>query len=361
MFALLPLLSSGTPPQDNPYVYFDWVDLGLPSGLYWASANIVNYGSSRTYLACGETSAKDYYSWSTYTWPSEDNLINPPAYEGEGDYSSYLGMGSRVPTEEEWKELRQYCDWKYVNAGDYNGWLVFSRVNDNFIFLPLGGYKTEDTVHFAKTQGYYATSTIAKDDDRFARYVFLTNKKVDFFKIPRYCGLLVRPVCDSEILFDYLLNSGKLSGYMSIEDGTYLRGGIFETFYNFTFTNIRNENEYAERGQEIPEDFIEDVIPYPFAPLEPKFQGGDEKKFLNWLYQELLKSEKAKTAKCKFIILFKVDTDGSVIEASVLHGINQDINQEVVRIISSSPRWTPGGFKHRRAPVLYILPFRYRI
>lgn len=46
------------------------VDLGLPSGLYWASCNVgaaypQGYGD---YYAWGETESKDYYGWTTYKY-----------------------------------------------------------------------------------------------------------------------------------------------------------------------------------------------------------------------------------------------------------------------------------------------------
>ena len=46
----------------------EWVDLGLPSGLLWASCNVgatapEEYGD---YIAWGETMPKDTYNWNTY-------------------------------------------------------------------------------------------------------------------------------------------------------------------------------------------------------------------------------------------------------------------------------------------------------
>ena len=49
---------------------YEWIDLGLPSGLKWATCNVgaktpEEYGD---YFAWGETEPKDYYDWSTYKW-----------------------------------------------------------------------------------------------------------------------------------------------------------------------------------------------------------------------------------------------------------------------------------------------------
>ena len=47
-----------------------WVDLGLPSGLQWATCNVgasspEDYGD---YFAWGETTPKSIYNWSTYRY-----------------------------------------------------------------------------------------------------------------------------------------------------------------------------------------------------------------------------------------------------------------------------------------------------
>ena len=47
-----------------------WVDLGLPSGLKWATCNVgastpKGYGD---YFAWGETESKQTYSWKNYKW-----------------------------------------------------------------------------------------------------------------------------------------------------------------------------------------------------------------------------------------------------------------------------------------------------
>ena len=50
--------------------YHDYVDLGLPSGILWATCNVgaftpEDYGD---YFAWGETQPKDMYNWSTYQY-----------------------------------------------------------------------------------------------------------------------------------------------------------------------------------------------------------------------------------------------------------------------------------------------------
>ena len=60
---------------DNRHEY---VDLGLPSGLKWATCNVgadnsEDYGS---YFAWGESNVKSIYDWSTYKWGTGMNQLN---------------------------------------------------------------------------------------------------------------------------------------------------------------------------------------------------------------------------------------------------------------------------------------------
>ena len=48
----------------------EYVDLGLPSGVLWATCNVgaSNPEECGCYYAWGETVEKANYSWSTYKW-----------------------------------------------------------------------------------------------------------------------------------------------------------------------------------------------------------------------------------------------------------------------------------------------------
>lgn len=104
------------PPQP------DWVDLGLPSGLLWASRNVgantqEEYGD---YFAWGETQPKTEYAWFTYRFCSNGDYHQLTKYCGvitntdtilqpEDDAATVnWGGGARIPTKAEWTELLTY-------------------------------------------------------------------------------------------------------------------------------------------------------------------------------------------------------------------------------------------------------------
>ena len=105
----------------------EYVDLGLPSGLKWATCNVgadspEKYGD---YFAWGETKAKSCYDWSTYKWCNGSNSTltkyntnseygtdpdNKTVLEPEDDAAYVnLGGGWRMPTQGDWQELKDKC------------------------------------------------------------------------------------------------------------------------------------------------------------------------------------------------------------------------------------------------------------
>lgn len=130
------------------------VDLGLPSGVKWASFNLgaaapEGYGD---YYAWGETTPKEDYSWATYkfelgadsmgpfskyvTISSYGTTDNKTVLDPEDDAASiYWGDGWRIPTDAEWTELRDNCTWTWTTEKGINGRRVISNVNENSIFF----------------------------------------------------------------------------------------------------------------------------------------------------------------------------------------------------------------------------------
>ena len=155
----------------------DWVDLGLPSGLLWATRNVgatspEDYGD---YFAWGETSPKDFYDWSTYSYCYEgqsnqltkycdeywgyngfaDNLtiLQPGDDAATANYSG----GARTPTTEEWGELMHYTTDSWTTQNGVNGRL-FTATNGNSIFLPATGWRSNSSLSGDGSYGLYWSS-----------------------------------------------------------------------------------------------------------------------------------------------------------------------------------------------------------
>ena len=166
----------------TPNEAYEYVDLGLPSGLLWATCNVganapEEYGD---YFAWGETQPKDTYNWSTYQYCNgsgytlikycnnsnygyigfTDNLTTLQP-EDEAATANW-GADWRMPTKEEWQELynNTTCTWTTQNG--VNGRL-FTASNGNTLFLPAAGYRFGSSLDETGLYGYYWSSSLYTD------------------------------------------------------------------------------------------------------------------------------------------------------------------------------------------------------
>ena len=192
---------------ENGYGY---VDMGL--SVKWATCNIGSeapetYGQ---YFAWGEVKEKDEYSWNTYQWcnvidttltkycvSSKYGIIDDiVTLEKEDDAASVNWGGKwRMPTDEEWTELRSECDWYRITLNSINGFKVISKKNGNSIFLPAAGIKLDRTLQNAGTVGCYSSSTLYVNLSLYAHCIYFNTIVSDNYN-GRYGGQVVRPVCE---------------------------------------------------------------------------------------------------------------------------------------------------------------------
>lgn len=175
----------------------EFVDLGLPSGLKWASCNIganepYEYGS---YYAWGEISTKSSY----YSNNSQTNGKNMGDVSGDPSYDAARanwGGSWRMPTMGEMEELLDKCIWQWTTQSGICGYKV-TGPNGNSIFFPAAGECNDaegTSLHLVGKNGYYWTSTPDESSTRDARGL---NFGSNFYRVgrdDRYFGRTVRPV-----------------------------------------------------------------------------------------------------------------------------------------------------------------------
>ena len=175
-----------------------YVDLGLPSGLLWATCNLgadnpEDYGD---YFAWGETQPKDTYSWSTYQYcmgssSTMTKYCNKSSYGYNGftdnlttllpeDDAATANWGSdwRMPTKEEWQELYQNTTHTWTTQNGVNGRL-FTASNGNSLFLPAAGNRGGDELYSAGSLGLYWSGSLDTGYPYNAWYFFF-NSDVTF-------------------------------------------------------------------------------------------------------------------------------------------------------------------------------------
>ncbi len=193
------------------------IDLGLPSGLKWASWNLgatapEEYGD---YYAWGETEPKMNYDWSTYKWSMGSwNALTKYCSDSWYGYNGYtdsktvldteddvayksLGGTWRMPTDAEFTELRENCTWERIWMNGINGYNV-TGPNGNSIFLPTAGNRSDTRLIFAGSDGFYWSSSLSLDQPDGAWSVFIRSGGVyrGSNYLNRTCGFSIRPVCD---------------------------------------------------------------------------------------------------------------------------------------------------------------------
>jgi len=122
--------------------------------------------------------------------------------------------------------------------------------------------------------------------------------------------------------------------------------------------------EIMEYHTEVVEEEVEEeAIPFAFVEEKPKFQGGDANTFSKWVNSKLVYPEIAKEngVQGRVTLQFTVNTDGSVSNVIVLRGVDSSLDKEAVRIVSSSPKWTPGRQRERPVKVTYTFPVIFQL
>lgn len=114
--------------------------------------------------------------------------------------------------------------------------------------------------------------------------------------------------------------------------------------------------DYVEGVEE--EVIEEEAIPFQLVEEKPSFMGGDANEFSKWVNQRLVYPEIAKEngVQGRVTLQFTVESDGRVTNVKVLRGVDSSLDQEAVRVVSSSPRWTPGKQRDRAVRVTYTFP-----
>ena len=185
---------------------YEYVDLGLPSGLKWATCNIGASSPEQTglYFAWGETTG---YTGEQVTSKvrlfNEDVYNSGPAASISADLTleqdaAHVNLGGnwRMPTKAEYQELLDNCN--VVWTDDYNGTGIkgrtfTSKVNGKSVFFPAAGLCYNSSVNYVGSFGYNWSASW--DSSPFAWYLYFNFVSQYVDSINRYYGYSVRAVC----------------------------------------------------------------------------------------------------------------------------------------------------------------------
>ena len=217
------------------------VDLGLPSGIKWASYNLGGplgdyyaWGESRPYYKAGGAQS-DAPEWQYNKWYSDGEMdgYGWKAYQYAYDYNEYEGGGNsfklnkyydsnngywqngdgdgktvldpeddaahellggdwRLPSWAEINELRALCNWEWTTEEGVSGYKV-TGPNANSIFLPAPGVRNKLNLEGLGTYGYYWTSS-RHPSQNYAISLGFNADRISTNGYARYYGFTIRPV-----------------------------------------------------------------------------------------------------------------------------------------------------------------------
>ena len=195
---------------------YEYVDLGLPSGLKWAKCNV---GAEK------ETDYGDFFMWGS-TEPNtadECNWANTPFNNGATSYDTtyfnsvkdtvipnkvlakeydvaaqIMGGDWRMPTKDEIQELIDNTDSEWVedfNGTGVNGRKFTSKTNTSkYIFIPAAGVCGDGSVYNVNYYGYVWSSSLGTSYTANAWYLYFNSGSCYMSYSNRCDGQTVRGV-----------------------------------------------------------------------------------------------------------------------------------------------------------------------
>ena len=131
-----------------------------------------------------------------------------------------------------------------------------------------------------------------------------------------------------------------------------------------------NFNEFSEDMvidvvpvKPVVEEVIEDDQPFVKVEQMPSFKGGDLMTFRNWVMERIRYPQIAQENNItgRVLLQFVVERDGSLTNIQVLQTPDSSLSDEAIRVLKTSPKWTPGKQGNKTVRVKYTLPVEFRI
>ncbi len=189
-----------------PQKRYAFVDLGLPSGTLWATCNVganspEEYGD---YFAWGETQPKEIYWEDTYKYGMDffssktltkyciTDKLTTLLPEDDAATANW-GNEWRMPTKEEWQELKEKTTCIWTTQNGMKGRL-FTASNGHSLFLPAAGERLySHCLRDFWSDGYWSSS-LCSDDPRIAWFFYFDSLCYQMMDHYRHVGRSVRAV-----------------------------------------------------------------------------------------------------------------------------------------------------------------------
>ena len=125
--------------------------------------------------------------------------------------------------------------------------------------------------------------------------------------------------------------------------------------------NAETEFKFTGFADDVQEEFVEEQTFYIVEDM-PLFNGGDPATQFRKYIQENLKYPQIAAENGisgRVIVQFVVDSRGKVTDAVVVAPVDPALDKEALRVVLSSPAWTPGKQRGKPVKVFYTFPIMF--
>ena len=124
-----------------------------------------------------------------------------------------------------------------------------------------------------------------------------------------------------------------------------------------------NKNASEPVREVVADDSAEEAVEFDLLEVKPMFQDQDANQFAVWVNSHLKYPEAAKkdTLQGRVVLQFVIEKDGSVTGVKILRSAAPVLDEEALRVISQSPKWTPGYVNGEPVRVTYCFPVVFKL
>ncbi|MFO7923531.1 MAG: energy transducer TonB [Bacteroidales bacterium] len=118
--------------------------------------------------------------------------------------------------------------------------------------------------------------------------------------------------------------------------------------------------EFSEMVMEDEEEAEEEEIFFIVEDM-PDFQGGGQDAFRKYIAENLRYPQIAAEngIQGRVFVQFVVNANGEVSDATVVRGVDPSLDREAIRVVMSSPKWTPGRQRGEAVRVAFTFPINF--
>ena len=242
-------------------INYEYVDLGLPSGILWATTNIgaETESDSGLYFAWGDVSGytkeqigssagQKYFGWADYKYSlnggstatamTKYNSTDGKTVLEPSDDAAAVHMGGswRMPTTTEFKELYNNTNNSWATINGVNGRKFTSKTDSTkYVFFPAAGNGDNGILYDEGSNGFVWSSSLYSSNVVYGYFLYFLSSSVDpQLNYNRRYGVSVRGVKfnQNNELVDLGLPSGTLWAKCNIGASTETEYGRYYWYGN---------------------------------------------------------------------------------------------------------------------------------